>query len=69
MKLVPFAVKVRAAPPVIADDGESELIDGTGLDGGAELDPDEPPPHPTMPIPMKNGISSTPNALAILNPL
>jgi hypothetical protein len=31
MKLLPFTVRVKAAPPALAEDGESEVIDGTGL--------------------------------------
>jgi hypothetical protein len=30
-KLVPFTVRVKAAPPTLADDGEMEDIEGTGL--------------------------------------
>jgi hypothetical protein len=67
MKLVPFTVKVKAAPPAVTDDGESEPMDGSGLDGGAELDPDDPPPQPNTPIMMKSGISRTADALASSN--
>jgi hypothetical protein len=31
MKFVPLTVSVNAAPPVVADDGASELIVGTGF--------------------------------------
>ena len=31
MKSLPFTVRVNAASPALADDGESELMDGTGL--------------------------------------
>jgi|HubBroStandDraft_1064217.scaffolds.fasta_scaffold132350_1 hypothetical protein len=48
MKLLPFTVKVKAAPPMVADEGESELIAGTGLDGGG-FDDDDEPPQPESP--------------------
>jgi hypothetical protein len=44
MKFDPFTVNVNAAPPAVTEDGEMELIDGTGL-GGGELLPPPPPPH------------------------
>jgi len=46
MKLLPFTVRVNAAPPVLAEGGESEAMEGTGFGGGGggvELDDDEPP--------------------------
>src|SRR4051812_35576363 len=30
-KPAPFTVKVKAVPPAVADDGESEDVDGTGM--------------------------------------
>jgi hypothetical protein len=45
MKLLPFTVRLKAAPPALTDVGESEEIDGTGLlGGGGGADP-FPPPH------------------------
>jgi hypothetical protein len=52
MKLPPFTTKVKAAPPALAEDGESELIDGTGFGGGGGgLEVDVPPQavSPTIP--------------------
>jgi hypothetical protein len=43
MKLVPFTVKVNAAPPAVADVGDIELTVGTGLRAGPLLPP--PPPQ------------------------
>lgn len=45
MKLLPFTVRVKAAPPALTDVGESEEIDGTGLPGGGGDGADPPPPH------------------------
>ena len=39
MKLFPLTAKVNAAPPAVTEEGERELMDGTGLEGGE----DEPP--------------------------
>ena len=44
---LPFTVRVKAAVPAVADDGESEVMEGAGLLGGlmvkGEL-PEVPPP-------------------------
>ena len=37
-KLAPFAVRVNAGPPIVADEGEMELSTGTGLGAGAALE-------------------------------
>jgi hypothetical protein len=50
MKLLPFTVSVKALPPAVADAGAVEMMDGTGLDGGDEVDPEEPPPQPATSI-------------------
>jgi hypothetical protein len=44
MKLVPFTVSVKAAPPVVALVGDIEVIVGTGLFIGNVSAPDVPPP-------------------------
>src|SRR4051794_31566906 len=31
---LPFTVRLNAAPPAVADDGDSELMEGVGLFGG-----------------------------------
>jgi len=43
-KLVPFAVKVKAAPPAFALAGDKELIVGAGLLIGNVQAPEVPPP-------------------------
>lgn len=43
-KLSPFTVKVNPVPQVLAEEGERELTEGTGLGGGGGLE--DPPPHP-----------------------
>jgi len=45
-KFVPLMVRVWAAAPAVAEEGESAVILGMGLgEGGGEL-LDPPPPHP-----------------------
>jgi len=46
MKFVPFIVSVNPAPPAVPDEGESDVIDGTGFDGGGVIVDDDEPPHP-----------------------
>ena len=46
--MLPFTVKVNELPPAVAEVGDTEMIDGVGLEGGVWLTwvPDDPPPHP-----------------------
>jgi hypothetical protein len=43
-KLLPFTVKVNAAAPAVALDGESDVMAGTGLFIAKVIAPDVPPP-------------------------
>jgi hypothetical protein len=60
MKLVPFTVRVKAAPPAVAAEGESEVIDGTGFDigGGGEVEVDDEPPQADNPVMASRGTIS-----------
>jgi hypothetical protein len=47
MKPVPFTVRVKAAVPAVADDGDSEVMPGTGLAAPLMVKlelPEVPPP-------------------------
>jgi len=60
--LLPYTVSVKALPPAVADAGEIELIDGTGLEGGGVVVPpdDEPPPQPAAPSATRRRMSCAP---------
>ncbi len=59
MKLLPLTVKVKAVPPAVAELGEVELMEGTGFEGGTEVEEfDEPPPQPAVANATRNASAS-----------
>jgi hypothetical protein len=57
MKLAPFTVRVNVAPPVLAEGGESEVMDGTGFGGGGGgLEDDDEPTQADSPRMASSGI-------------